>query len=364
MARRPRIVHRPSASGAALASTDAPVLTAGRVPAPSPAKTVVHLGGGMRELALENVHPLRLRLLLEIERTGSISSAAHACAITQPSASMHLRTLETATRERLVTRHGRGSRLTAAGKVVASHADRMLATLDSMRRALDALDGRCSGELSLTATLTPSLHLLPSILRTFSERYPGVTVNLRTTPSRSVIQEVVRGAAEIGFAGEAPIGEPLTCRQMVSDELVGIAAPGVVRFDDGGVTLGELARHTLLVGSESSSTRRVTERCLRGAGFRPTRVWVFDSYDAITRVVADGLGVSFTSRLLVRENVQRGQLVTFRLLGLQPMARPIYALHSQVKELTPEGAAFMELVGVRARSVGEEGVSRAASREV
>ena len=322
---------------------------------------VLRLATGLRELQLENVHPLRLRLLLEIERTGSISSAAEACSIAQPSASMHVRTLETATGQRLVSRHGRGSRLTAAGRVVASHADRVLATLDSMRRALDALDGRVGGELILAATLTPSLHLLPSILRTYSERYPGVTVNLRTTPSQNVIQEVVRGGAEIGFAAEVPTGEPVIGRQIDSDELVGIAAPGVVRFDDGGVTLGELARHTLLVGSEASSTRSVTERCLGGAGFRPTRVWVFDSYDAITRAVADGLGVSFTSRLLVRESVQRGELVAFRLLGLERMLRPIYALQSRVRELTPEGAAFMEFLATPPWSADEQAAPPAVS---
>ncbi|MGZ6564934.1 MAG: helix-turn-helix domain-containing protein [Solirubrobacteraceae bacterium] len=39
---------------------------------------------------------MRLRLLLEIDRTGSISAAAERCAIGQPSASMHLRAPETA----------------------------------------------------------------------------------------------------------------------------------------------------------------------------------------------------------------------------------------------------------------------------
>ena len=145
---------------------------------------------------------------------------------------------------------------------------------------------------------------------------------------------------------------------------MGIAAPGVVRFDDDGVTLGELARHTLLIGSEASSTRSVTERYLGGAGFRLTRVWVFDSYHAITRAVAGGLGVSFTSRLLVRESVQRGELVAFRLLGLERMLRPIYALQSGVRELTPEGAAFMEFLATPPSSADEQAAPAAVSGNV
>jgi hypothetical protein len=71
--------------------------------------SVVNGGGILHHTRVEDVHPLRLRLLLEINRTGSISAAAKRCAIGQPSASMHLRTLETAVGQRLVIRNGGAS---------------------------------------------------------------------------------------------------------------------------------------------------------------------------------------------------------------------------------------------------------------
>src|SRR3989442_14171216 len=57
----------------------------------------------------------RMRLLVEIERQGSVSAAAAAIGIGQPSASQHVRLLETAAGQRLVERSGRGGRLTQAG---------------------------------------------------------------------------------------------------------------------------------------------------------------------------------------------------------------------------------------------------------
>src|ERR687886_287193 len=81
----------------------------------------------VRRLRVESVSPLRLRLLLEVQRRGSIAAAADACAVGQPSASMHLRTLEAATGRMLLRRNGRGSGLTDAGTVVAGHAARILA---------------------------------------------------------------------------------------------------------------------------------------------------------------------------------------------------------------------------------------------
>src|SRR5437773_8086561 len=71
----------------------------------------------------------RMRLLVEIERQGSVSAAAAAIGIGQPSASQHLRLLEAAAGQRLVERTGRGSRLTDAGQVLAARAAQALASL-------------------------------------------------------------------------------------------------------------------------------------------------------------------------------------------------------------------------------------------
>jgi DNA-binding transcriptional LysR family regulator len=234
--------------------------------------------------------------------------------------------------------------LTPAGKIVATHASRVLATLDGMYRAVDALDARNGGELTLAASLTPSIVLIPRLLREFSERYPGVSVKLRTLSSETVVREIERGDVEVGIAGEVPAAAAVLSNQIVVDELVGIAGADLFTANGGFVSPAELARHSLLLGAEGSSTRILTERYLTRADCQPARVWVFDSYEAIKRAVRDGLGVSFVSELLVREEVQRGELIAFRVSGVEPMVRPINVLRSSVRELAPEGAAFMKLL--------------------
>src|ERR687886_2050235 len=87
----------------------------------------------------------RMRLLVEIERKGSVSAAAAAIGIGQPSASQHLRLLEAAAGQRLVERDGRGSRLTEAGRALAAHAARALASLEAAEQELAALAGLQTG---------------------------------------------------------------------------------------------------------------------------------------------------------------------------------------------------------------------------
>src|SRR5256885_13209771 len=69
----------------------------------------------------------RMRLLVEIDRQGSVSAAAAAIGIGQPSASQHLRLLEAAAGQRLVERGGRGSRPTPAGQNLAGGGEQALA---------------------------------------------------------------------------------------------------------------------------------------------------------------------------------------------------------------------------------------------
>jgi molybdate transport repressor ModE-like protein len=301
-------------------------------------------GGSLHHVQVEDVDPLRLRLLLEIDRTGSISAAAKRCSIGQPSASMHLRALERAVGQRLVIRNERGSKLTAAGKIVASHAAQVLGTLESMRSALNALSAPSVGELVVAASQTPSLALIPPVLRDFSARHPGVSVNLRTLPSEMVVREVARGAVDIGIAGEVACAERVFRRQILIDELVGIAPAGLLRSDAGVVSREVFARHSLLLGPQGSSTRMVTERYLACADYRAARIWTFDSSEAIKRAVADGAGVSFISQLLVGDEIQRGDLVPFCIAGLQRMTRSIYAVQPTLAELTPQAARFATLM--------------------
>jgi molybdate transport repressor ModE-like protein len=304
----------------------------------------------LRDVQMENIHPLRLRLLLEIERTQSISAAAQACGIGQPSASMHLRNLEATLAHRLVARNGRGSSLTPAGKVVAPHAARMLATLDSMRRAVDALGAHGGGELTIAASHMPTVVLVLPALPQLTERYPGITVNLRTLPSDAVVQEVARGRVDLGIAGEVSMPEPVTRNEIVVDELVGIASPVLLAPDDGPISLGQLARQRLLLGPPGSSTRTATERGLARAGHRSASVWEFGSFEALTAAVKQGLGVSFVSAELVSGELERGELITFRVSDVDPMLRAIHALRHPAKELTAEASAFMALIEEQAAS--------------
>jgi DNA-binding transcriptional LysR family regulator len=260
----------------------------------------------------------------------------------QPSATKHLQTLEDAIGERLVERDGRASRLTEAGEVVALHAQRVLDTLLGMEEELGALRDADRGTLSLAASTTPGSYVLPSILQCFADRHPGVDVDVVVGSSRWVGEQVANRDVSLGLAGELDLPDGVVAEPFLEDELVGIAAPGRLKLRRGRAAPGALAGETLLVRERGSSTRAVAERGLTRAGVHPSKRWELDSNEGIKRSVRAGLGIGYVSKLIVEDEVARGDLVAFRLEGTAPMHRSIYLLRPDGRDPTPSERAFIE----------------------
>src|SRR5438552_11848355 len=193
------------------------------------------------------IDPLRLRLLVEVQRQGSISAAADVCRVGQPSATKHLKTLEAAVGVKLVERNGRSSRLTEAGQVVAAHGLRVLDTLDAMQEDLRALHEAERGTLTLAASTTPGSYVLPAILQCFAERHPHVDVDVVIGSSTWVAERVATREVQLGLAGEVELPDGVVAEPCLDDELVGIAAPGALALRRGRASLGQMSEQTLLV---------------------------------------------------------------------------------------------------------------------
>ena len=283
----------------------------------------------------------RMRLLVEIDRGGSLSAAAQAVGIGQPSASHHLRTLEAAAGQRLVERNGRGSRLTEAGRVLAAHAAQALATLAAGEQELGALAGLETGTIRLGASTAPGSYLLPETLGCFRRDYPGVDVEIEIGPSGEILRRLLTGRVELAIVGTDQADDRIALEPFLSDEIVGVAQAGLVETGDGTLEPAALAEMTLLCREPDSSSRAYVERELRTIGVQPARAWELGSTEAVKRAAREGLGVAFLSGYAVAEEIERGELDVFRLRGRAPLARHFSIARLASRALSPAESAFV-----------------------
>jgi molybdate transport repressor ModE-like protein len=283
----------------------------------------------------------RLRLLVEVDRRGSVSAAARAVGIGQSSASEHLRLLEAAAGQRLVERNGRGSRLTEAGRVLASSASQALATLAAGEEEVHALAGLHAGTIHIGASTTPGVYLLPNTLGCFRRDHPKVAVEVEIAATGEILERLLTGRIQLALVGETTVDDRVELEPFLADEIVGVAKPGLLTIRSGKVKARAVSKETLLVREENSSTRQVTERELAQAGVGAASVWELDSSEAIKRAAREGLGVAFLSRYAVAEEVGRGELESFRLAGRPPIKRRLYVARLARRPFSPSERGFI-----------------------
>jgi LysR family transcriptional regulator, low CO2-responsive transcriptional regulator len=283
----------------------------------------------------------RMRLLVEIGRHGSLSAAAEAIGIGQPSASQHLRLLETAAGQRLVERSGRGSRLTEAGEILALRAAQALATLGSAEEELAALAGLETGTIHLGASSVPGVYLLPETLGCFRRDYPNVTVEVEIAPSAEVLRRLLAGRVQLALVGTPDAGDRIELQPFLDDEIVGVARPGTLPTRKGRIAHDALAGQLLLCREPGSASRAIVDAVFAEAGIRTAARWELGASEAVKRAAREGLGVAFLSRFAVAEEVSRGELESFRIAGLPPLRRALSVASVVGRDLSPAEQSFV-----------------------
>lgn len=283
----------------------------------------------------------RMRLLVEIERQGSLSAAARAIGIGQPSASQHLRLLEAAAGQRLVERNGRGSRLTEAGRVLAGRAAQALATLGAAEEELGELAGLRTGTIHLGASTAPGVYLLPDTLGCFRRDFPNVMLEVEIGSSSEILRRLLSGGVQLAIVGAQRADERVVLEPFLEDEILGVAKPGSLPLRQGRLAPGRLAELMLLAREPGSSSRQILEEELAELGVEPAGSWELGSSEAIKRAAREGLGVAFLSRYAVIEEVERGDLEPFRLAGRPPLRRDFSIAHLAGRPLSPAERGFV-----------------------
>ena len=222
----------------------------------------------------------RLRVFVTAARTLSFSKCAAALNITQPAVSRHIGELEARYGMPLFTRGTSGVALTKAGGLLLSHAESLLSAYQKMDYDMELLSQTSQGRLSIGASTTIAMYLLPPVLASFMELSGGVEVSMLSGNSENVEQWLRDGTVDIGFVENASRRPWLHYEPLMADELVLVAGTQGRYGAIESVTPEELKGLPLVLRENGSGTREIIERALNRRGIR--------SVIALHRELADG----------------------------------------------------------------------------
>jgi DNA-binding transcriptional LysR family regulator len=140
----------------------------------------------------------QLRSFFETARLGSLSAAAEALGLSHPTVWQQVHALERDLGERLIEPHGRGCRLTDAGRVLADLAAPVVLGAASLRSRFRAARAGQRPPLVVVGTPRVLAEDLPAAVRAFLDRRPDVRLTVRELSSREAEASVAAGEADLG----------------------------------------------------------------------------------------------------------------------------------------------------------------------
>jgi DNA-binding transcriptional LysR family regulator len=186
------------------------------------------------------------RAFLGVLREGSLSGAARALGVAQPTVGRHVAALEAALGLVLFTRSQTGLLPTEAAFALRPHAQAMESTAAALERAASGLrDGAdaVAGTVRISVSDIVGVEVMPAIVADLARRHPALKVELVLS---NRVQDLLQREADIAVRMTAPRQEQLVARRVGAIELGFHAHPGYLERRGMPATLDDLAAHTLI----------------------------------------------------------------------------------------------------------------------
>jgi DNA-binding transcriptional LysR family regulator len=267
--------------------------------------------------------PRRLLTFREVARLGSFSRAAEELSLTQPAISQQILSLERQLGIRLIDRGPGGLGLTKAGALLLKHADAVSGRLRLASEQLGALVSEERRHLAIGAFPSAIATIVPEALVRMRAAEPDLEVSVSEGTLEELVEAVGDGTLHLAVLFQdaaAPRREhdDLERRDLFEEPMVAALPPRHRLARRRRIDLPQLADDAWTAPSRDGLVHRT---CV-AAGFEPNIAFVTRDVLAFRELVASGLAVTLTGRLLAG---RLGGIATPAVTG-NPARRTVYAI--------------------------------------
>ena len=283
----------------------------------------------------------QLHTFLEIVRLKSFSKAAQTCYRTQPAISAQVRQLELELNTTLFERYGTRISLTVAGRILAEHAEQILALRRRAQDSINELEKIPRGELVIAANEATCIYVLPGVFAEFKKQFPNVQLLVDRSYGTRVVQAVLDNLADFGIT-QLPVQEKkLQIVKIHSDEIKLLVPAGHPLASYPRVMPTDLLGQQLLL-PKTGTTRARLNTWLDSVQDELNVSMELDSTEMIKRFVMANLGLSFLAASHCREEEEAGKLACVPL-GPEAMIRRGGLIYRKDKSLSKAALGFIQV---------------------
>lgn len=280
----------------------------------------------------------QLKLFLALAETGSVTAAARATHVTQPTASMQLRELTEAVGLPLYEVVSRKVQLTDIGVELAKTARAMVGQWSAFEQVVDGARGLTRGRLRV-AVVSTAKYFMPRLIGAFCKRHPAIDVSIEILNRDGVVARLREDMDDLYIMSMPPRDLQLEDVVFMSNPLVVVAPSSDPLLRRGELELSSLAAQRFILREKGSGTRMAVDQHFKRVRFHPTVRLELGSNEAIKEAVAGGLGLGVISSHALHGRAREHGVVVLPVTGF-PLPSQWHIVHPAARSLSPIAAAF------------------------
>ncbi|WP_231906453.1 LysR substrate-binding domain-containing protein [Cupriavidus gilardii] len=238
--------------------------------------------------ASPNMDLKHLRYFARIVELESITAAADALHIAQPSLSQHVANLEAELDARLLVRGPSGTRPTDTGHILYRHAKMVLRQMEEAKAAVQhGRDVPC-GHVTVGLPTSTSRVLALPLLRHVTEHFPDITLEIVEGSSADLAESLALQKLDLAVAMDVQQRPNMQSTPLLDEQLMLVGRP--IAGHPHAITLAQAAALPLLLPSFPNSVRVLCDRALVSAGLQCRLVAETSAVSVLLSAVREGLG--------------------------------------------------------------------------
>ena len=242
----------------------------------------------------------KYQMFLKTVECGSFSKAAAEMSFTQSAVSHAVQALENELNITLLSRNRGGVVLTADGRALLPRIEKLCAAHHELMQSAAELNGMDAGLVRVATFSSVSAQWLPSILKSFGERYPNIEFEVVTGDYYGQSEDwILQGKVDCGFL-RLPSVKHLQTYALYRDELQVILPCGHPLADSDPFPAASLSTEPFIFLEEGQDYE--ISAALDKMGIRPNVKYTAREDRTMLAMVSKGLGISLLPELMVRHS--------------------------------------------------------------
>lgn len=288
----------------------------------------------------------QLKIFCKVVELGSFSKAGNAVHLSQPTISTHIKQIEEHFSTRLVDRLSRRTVPTKAGELLYEYAHRLISLYDATEAAMAEFAGKIKGRLVIGGSTIPGAYLLPRLIGSFTQAYPGIRISLVVADTSEIVAQTLAGRIEMGIVGARNEHKNITQTAILDDDLRLVLSADHPWAGKKKISLDALIREPFIIREEGSGTLRSFIELFKRKNINLSDLNIIaelGSTEAVRQAIKSNIGISILSAIAVADDIQAGRLAAVDIDGLN-LKRSFYLTTHRQRSLSPLCRTFIDFL--------------------